>query len=107
MEHFLGISLAKYTRASPPARKIDLVDFFQFEYLEFGGFFHFFLFRQQIPFLGKLGPKNQNFQFILKFGSWTNSNMQNSMAMFNFSNFYRNYPFWAHLVQLIKIVRLS
>ena len=58
-------------------------------------------------FLGKFDPKNQNCQFILKFGTWTNSNMQNSMAMFNFSAFYWNYPFWANLVQLIKIVRLS
>ena len=34
--------------------------------------------------LGKLGPKNQNCQFILKFGTWTYSNMQNLMAMFQF-----------------------
>ena len=60
-----------------------------------------------IPFLGKFGPKNKNYQFILKFGTWTNSNMQNSMVMFNFSPFYWNYPFWANLVQLIKFVHLS
>ena len=29
-----------------------------------------FLFRPQIPFLGKFGPKNQNCQFILKCGTW-------------------------------------
>ena len=57
-------------------------------------------------FLGKFDPKNQNCQFILKFGTWTNSNMQNSMAMFNFSAFYWNYPFWENLVQKIKIVNL-
>ena len=57
--------------------------------------------------LGKFWPKNQNYEFILKFGTWTNSNMQNSMAMFNFSAFCWNYPFCANLVQLIKIVRLS
>ena len=68
---------------------------------------HFFRFRPQILFLGKFGPKNQNCQFILKFGTWINSNMQNSMAMFNFSAFYWTYPFWANLVQLIKIVRLN
>ena len=55
--------------------------------------------------LGKFGPKNKNCQFILKFGTWTNSNMQNSMAMFNFSACYGNYLFWANLVQLFKIVR--
>ena len=55
----------------------------------------------------KFGPKNQNCQFILKFGTWTNSNMQNSMAIFKFSAFYWNYHFWASLVQLIKIVHLS
>ena len=63
----------------------NVVVFFQFEYAEFSGYVHFFRFRPQIPFLGKFGPKNQNCQFILKFGTWTNSNMQNSMAIFNFS----------------------
>ena len=33
--------------------------------------------------------------------------MQNSVAMFNFSAFDWNYPFWGNLVQIIKIVRLS
>ena len=68
---------------------------------------HFFWFWPQIPFLGRFGPKNQNCQFILKFGTWTNSNMQNSGAMFNFSAFDWNYSFWANLVQIIKIVSLS
>ena len=31
------------------------------------------------------GPKNQNVKFKLKFGTYTNSNMQNSMALFTFS----------------------
>ena len=30
-----------------------------------------------MSFLGKLCPKIQTFQFILKFGTWANSNMQN------------------------------
>ena len=38
-----------------------------------------------IPFLGKLGPKNQNCQFKLKFGTYTNLHMQNSMVMLTFS----------------------
>ena len=58
-----------------------------------------FRFRPQIPFLGKFGPKNQNCQVILKFGTWTNSNMPNSVALFNFSPFYWNYPFWSNLFQ--------
>ena len=41
---------------------------------------HLICFRLEIPFLGKFVPKNQNFQFKLKFGTQTNSNMENSMA---------------------------
>ena len=89
------------------ASKENVVVFFQFEHTEFSGYVHFFRFRPQIPFLGKFCPKNQNCQSILKFGTWTNSNMQDSMAMFNFSAFDWNYPIWANLVQIIKIVRLS
>ena len=37
---------------------------------------------------GKFGPKNQDFQFILKFVSWVNSNNQNSMDIFNSSAFF-------------------
>ena len=37
----------------------------------------------EIPFLGKFGAKNQNYQFKLKFGTYTNSNMHNSVVMFN------------------------
>ena len=106
VERFLCIGSAKYTRASPPARTM-LLFFIQFEYAEFSDYVYFVRFRPQISFLGKFWPKNQNYEFILKFGTWTNSNMQNSMAMFNFSAFYWNYPFWANLVQPIKIVRLS
>ena len=92
---------------SVTANKEHVVVFHQFECVKFSGYVHFFRFRPQIPFFGKFGPKNQNCQFILKFGTWTNSNLQNSMAMFNFSAFNWNYPFWANLVQIIKIVRLS
>ena len=89
------------------ASKENAIVFFQFEYAEFSGYVHFFRFRPQIPFLSKFGPKNQNCQFIPKFCTWTNSNMHNSMAMFNFSAFDWNYSFGANLVQIIKIVRLS
>ena len=42
----------------------------------------FFSFQPEIPFLGKFGQKNQNCQFKLKFGTETNSNVQNSMVVF-------------------------
>ena len=66
-----------------------------------------FCFRPEIPFLGKFGPKIQNYQFKLKFGTKTNSNMQNSMAMFTFSTFDRKFPFRAYFAQKIRIVSLS
>ena len=37
------------------------------------------------PSLGKSGPKNQRCQFKLKFGTYSNSNMQNSVVVFTFS----------------------
>ena len=75
------------------ASKENAVVFFQFEYAKLCGYVHFFQFRPQISFLGKIGSKNQNCQFILKFGTQTNSNMRNSMAMFNFCAFYLELPF--------------
>ena len=65
---------------------------------------HLICFRLEIPFLGKFGPKNQNCQFILKFGTQTNSNMQNSMGMFTVLGFDPKYLFWAYLVQKFKFV---
>ena len=44
-------------------------------------------------FFGKFGPKNQNYQLKLKFGTYTNLNMQNLMAMFTFFVFGRKYLF--------------
>ena len=61
----------------------------------------------EIPFLGKFGSKNQNCQLKLKFGTYTNSNMQNSMVMFIYFVFDWKYPFWANLVQKIKIISWS
>ena len=57
------------------------------------------LFCSVVPFLGKFGQKTQNCQFKLKFGTQTNSNMQNSMVMFTFSLFDWKYLFWVNLVQ--------
>ena len=61
----------------------------------------------EIPFLGKFCPKHQNSHFKLKFGTYTSSNMQNSMAMFIFFVFDRKYLFWANLVQKVKIISWS
>ena len=36
------------------------------------------------PFLGKFGPKIQNCLFKVKYGTLTNSNMQNQMVIFTF-----------------------
>ena len=55
-----------------------------FKYVEFNGNFHFFCFRLEVFFLDKFGFKNLNFQFKLKFGADTNSNMLNSMVVFTF-----------------------
>ena len=43
------------------------------DYVDFNGDFQFCSLRQEISFLGKSGPKNQNYHFRLKVGTWTNS----------------------------------
>ena len=53
--------------------------------------------------LGNLVQKNQNCQFKLKFGTKTNSNMQNLMMLFILFVLYWNYNFWANLVQKVNI----
>ena len=50
----------------------------------------------EIPFLGKFGPKNQNCHFKLKFGTYTNLNMQNFMARLTSSILDRKYRIWAN-----------
>ena len=57
-----------------------------------------FLFYIKNIFLGKLGAKNQNHQFKLKFDTYTNSNMQNSVVVFTFSALDRDSFFLANLV---------
>ena len=52
-------------------------------------------------FLGNL-VKNLG-QFKLKFGTYTTSNMQNSMVICTFFVLDGEYLFWANLVQKIKI----
>ena len=66
-----------------------------------------FLFRPEVLSLGKFCPKNEDCYFKLKFGTLKNSNMQNSMALSSLSVFDWKYPFWASLVEKVKIVRLN
>ena len=58
-------------------------------------------------FLDKPGPKNENYQFRLNFPTFTNSNMQNSLALLTFSVLDQKHPFWANVVQKTKIVSLN
>ena len=67
----------------------------------------FFCVWSETLFWGKFSPKSQNYQLKLKFVTYTNSNMQNSMMLFTFFVFEWKYPFWANLVQKIKIISLS
>ena len=54
-----------------------------FEFAKFNVGVYFICFRLEIdPFLGKFGPKNNNCQFKLKIGTYTDSNMKNSVVIF-------------------------
>ena len=57
--------------------------------------------------LGEFALKIKNCQFKQKFSAVTNSNMQSSLVVLTFSVFDQRYPFWANLVQKVKIVRLN
>ena len=66
-----------------------------------------FLFRLEIPFLGKFGPKTQNCWFKLKFGTYTNYYKQHSMVVFSFfcfrpASFVQkiHLAFWCYLVNV-------
>ena len=69
-----------------------------FEYAEFDVILHVFCFRLEITALGKFCPSNCNYQFKLKFGTETNSNIQISIMVFSFSIFYRKYTFGSNLI---------
>ena len=64
-------------------------------------------FGPKIHFTGKFAPKNQNFLIKMKLGPCSNSNMLNSIVMFKSSLLEHKYPFWASLVQKIKVIYLS
>ena len=68
---------------------------------------HFFCFQRETDFLGKFSPNIQICQFNLKFGTRTNSNMQNSMGMFTSSVSNGKYLFWANFVQIFKFINLT
>ena len=44
----------------------------------------FFYLRPDTSLFSKFAPKNQNCQFKLKFGTQTNSNVQNAIVIFTF-----------------------
>ena len=90
-----------------PTLKAEIWYLLELEHAEFNGDVYSSCFWLEIPFLGKFAPKNHSCHFKLKFGTYTNSNMQNSMVMFIFFVFDRKYPFWANLVQNIKIATLT
>ena len=60
-----------------------------------------------LPFLAIFGQKNQSFLLIMKFVTYSNLGILNSMVTFTFSVLDQKYPFWANLVQKYKIVCLS
>ena len=59
------------------------------------------------PFLNKSVLFMTNCLLNVKFGTYTNSNMQNSMAMFTFYVLIWKYSFWVNLVPKFKIASLS
>ena len=66
-----------------------------------------FVLDRKYRFPANLVQKNQRCHFKLKFGTFTNLNMQNSVVMLSFSVLDQKYRFLANLVQKIKIVTLS
>ena len=62
--------------------KISYLDYL--EYAEFRSDVHFLCFRVELPFLGKIAPRNRNFYFKLKFHSETNMNMHNLVVILTF-----------------------
>ena len=67
----------------------------------------FFLFFTANTLFGQIWHQNSKMPVKLKPGTKTDSNMQNSMAMFTFSALDRKYPIWANLTQKVKIVKFS
>ena len=51
--------------------------------------------------------KKSNYHLKLKFGTYTNSKMYNSVVIFTFSVFDRKYTFWTNLIQKVKVISWS
>ena len=74
-----------------------------------------FLFQTGTTLFGQIGPKTQNCQLKLRFGTYTSSNMQNAMVVFIFFLFFCFiflfflcfFFCFTNLVQKIRIARLS
>ena len=96
----LWVNLVKKSKLSVEA---EIWYLRQFQDAEFSDAVHFFCFLVEISFLGKFGPKSQNYQLKVKFVTQTNSNMLNSMMLFTFFLFDWKRPSWANLVQIVNI----
>ena len=68
---------------------VSISSVLEFDGAEFNSDVQFFRFQTKISFLGKFAPKIQNCLCKVKFGTQTNSNMQNSVVMFTFLLFDR------------------
>ena len=75
-----------------------------FEYDEFNGDVEILSFGPEIAFLDKFSPKNHNYLLKLKFGTWNNLSLLNSMVIFTFYILNWKYSFWANLIQKFKII---
>ena len=60
-----------------------------------------------MPFLANFVQNVKIASLKAKFGSYSNSNMQNSVMLFIFFVFNQKYPFCANFVQNVKIISLS
>ena len=67
----------------------------------------FFHFQSKCPFLGKFAQTSQNYHLKLKFSTYNNSDMHNSIVMFTFFVFDHKYRFWANVVSKVKVISLS
>ena len=67
---------------------------------------NFSVFDRKFPFWANLVRKIRIVS-LAEIGTYTDSNMQNSMVVFTFSVLDGKHPFWANLVQKITIVSLS
>ena len=65
---------------------------------------HYLCFRPEIRLFGNFVSKNENCHIKLKFGSYTNMDIQNSMGMLTLSALVQKYGCSGNLVQKMKIV---